>query len=212
MFTREKLMPNKSPFYIVDEFISPLQCEDIIERLDNRFTQKDNAGNILSIPKVNRLTEMRVMPSFKELIPDLETYFDFKYLGTTKFIITWYPTGYNNTSTICDNSMRTREGWKRIFGYDFTCLIFLNDFRDSAPFDEYYEVKGGKHEYITHGFGFNPTRGTMIFHPSSPNFEYSIAPILAGNLNVIRFNVKAETEYEYNMNNFQGDFKTWFKT
>ena len=203
-------MTNKTPFYVVDEFISPLQCEDIVERLDNRFPQTDTEGNILSVPKVNKLTEMRIMPAFKALIPTLESYFEFTYLGTTKFILTWYPSGYNDTSSICDNSVRTRDGWKRINEYDFSCLIFLNDFRDSVPFDEYYEVKGGKHEYVTHGFGFNPVRGTMVFHPSSPNFEYSIAPILAGNLNVIRFNVKADVEYKYDMDKFKGDFNSWF--
>lgn len=204
-------MNSKSPFFIVEEFVSPLQCEDIIIRLGNKFPQSDPNGNILSTPKVNRLTEMRLFPLIEELIPDLESYYDFEYGGTTKFIFNWYPQGYEDQSVICDNSISTPAGWKRTKEYDFTGLIFLNDYNDTPPFDPYFEVNGGKHEYVTHNFGFNPSRGTLIIHPSGPNFAYSIAPILQGDLNVMRFHIAAHGEYEYDMNKFPGSYKTWFK-
>ena len=203
-------MTTKSPFFVVEEFVSPLQCEDIVERLNNILPQRDVKNKVLCTQKINKLTEMRIMPSLQELMPSLEKHFEFDYLGTTSFKFNWYPTGYNDQTIICDNSVKISSGWKRTNEYDFSGLIFLNDFRAEAPFDDYYEVKGGKHEYITHQFGFNPQRGTLIIHPSAPNFTYSITPIEVGNLNVIRFNLKAVEEYNYDMNKFKGNYKTWF--
>ena len=203
-------MTSKSPFFVVEEFISPLQCEDIVDRLGNYFPQVDANNKVQCTQSVNQLTEMRVMPSLHGLMPTLEKHFDFKYRGTTQFKFNWYPVGYSDQTILCDNSVKTQSGWKRIYTYDFSGLIFLNDYRSEAPFDEYYEVMGGKHEYVTHGFGFNPKRGTLIVHPSAPNFTYAITPIEVGNLTVIRFNIKAETEYNYDMDKFKGNYKTWF--
>lgn len=201
---------NKSPFYIIDEFVSPLQCEDIISRLGNKFPQFDSNENVLCTPKVNTLTEMRLMPHIKDLIPELEKYYGFEYAGTTRFIFNWYPKGYSDQSIICDNSTKTKNGWKKTKEYDFSGMIFLNDYQSETPFDPYFEVNGGKHEFVTHKFGFNPKRGTLIIHPSGPNFTYSISPILEGELNVMRFNITAVDDYKYDMNNFRGNYKTWF--
>lgn len=203
-------MSNKSPFFIIEEFVSPLQCEDIVFRLDNRFPQYDGDDNVKCTQKLNTLTENRIMPVFLDVIPMLESYFDFEYAGTTKFNFNWYPAGYNNQEIICENSVNTNTGWKRVNEYDFTCFIFLNDHQEKIPFDPMYEVSGGKHEYPTHGFGFNPKRGTLIVHPSAPNFSYAISPILEGELNVVRFNLAAEELYNYKMENFKGDYNTWF--
>ena len=82
-------MTTKSPFFVVEEFVSPLQCEDIVERLNNILPQRDVKNKVLCTQKINKLTEMRIMPSLQELMPSLEKHFEFDYLGTTSFKFNW---------------------------------------------------------------------------------------------------------------------------
>jgi hypothetical protein len=89
-------------------------------------------------------------------------------------------------------------------------VLFLNDYSDDNKFDERFEVRGGKLEFPTHEFGFNPERGTAIVYPCCPNFINAVSPVEVGDSNVIRFHIIAKDEYKYDMANFPGDYTTWF--
>jgi hypothetical protein len=204
-------MQTKSPFYIVDDFISPLQCEDIIERSNNVMPTFDSNDMVLQVNKNNKLTDNRLLQPLKEIIEKIEKYYGFEYKAITRFSHEWYPEKYKSNVRKCDNSVYSKNnGWKKINENDFTGIIFLNEYNDKAPLDPYFEVKGGKYEFPTHNFGFNPIRGTLIIHPSGPNFVYNVSNVEIGDLNLIRFHIEAEGGYKYDMNNFQGNYKTWF--
>ena len=201
----------KSPFFIVEEFISPLMCEDIIERLNHNYPDEDKDGTPLKTIRANPLTELRVLPILEELIPTLEHYYNFETYGIQTFDFEWYVEGFKTEPAKCKNFMYQQKKWVRISDIDFTGVIFLNDYNSEMPFDPLYEVYGGKLEFLTHQFGFNPSRGTLVFFPEGPNFVNTVGPIHAGELTQIRFHIRPKLRYNYDMNKFMGNYKIWFK-
>lgn len=185
-------------------------CEDIIDRLDNKFPDHDADNKPLKTIRANRLTEVRVLPKLQALMPTLEQYYGFEYLGIQPFEFEWYPANFKESSAICENSHLIKGKWNRTNDKDFVGVIFLNDYRDEPPFDDYYEVVGGKLAFPTHNFSFIPKRGQLIIYPGSPHFINATEKVLFGNLNQIKIYISAEQDYEYDPKNFPGSYKTWF--
>mgnify|MGYP003124739090 FL=1 len=130
-------------------------------------------------------------------------------------VFEWYPTGFTGNKFSCDGYRRINKRgqaptWQKVKDYDFTVVVFLNDYNNEVTFDERFEVRGGKLEFLTHDFGFNAERGTAVVFPCRPNFISSISPIEAGDLNLLRFHIIAKDEYQYDMDNFPGGYKEWF--
>ena len=65
----------KSPFFIVQDFISPMMCEDLVDTLE--FTVPDVDEDDHSIPtyKTHELAERVVYERFLQLVPQLEEYY-----------------------------------------------------------------------------------------------------------------------------------------
>ena len=202
---------SKSPFYIVKYFISPLMCEDIIFRLNHTFPDEDKDGNPLKTVRLNPLTEIRILPKLEEILPALESYYNFETYGIQSFDFEWYVEGFKPENAKCKNFTYRGNKWIRCSDIDFTGIIFLNDHNDTIPFDSDFEVCGGKLEFFTHQFGFNPNRGQLVFFPECPNFVNTTGPIQAGELTQIRFHIVPKVPYTYNIHNFPGNYKIWFK-
>lgn len=208
-------MSYKSPFLIVRNFLSPLKCEEVVEGLRNTLPNTDQRGNPTLTVKGSRLFESRMLPDFKDLLPDFENYYNVETKTTTPFAFEWYPTGYAGEKAKCDGyqflGKRGKSAeWIRVKDYDFTVTIFLNDHSDSHNFDERFECRGGKLEFPTHDFGFNPTRGTMVIFPCRPQFINAVGGVQLGDMNMIRFHVITKDDYEYNPEEFKGGYKEWF--
>lgn len=203
-------MTHKSPFYVVEEFISPLMCEDIIERLNNTSPNRDGDGNPTLTIKSNRLTEMRVLPLILDLVPKLEQYYGFTYEGTLPFDFEWYPSGYQHAIAHCDNSSLVKGKWYRTNEKDFVGVIFLNDYSDAPPFDSDFEVVGGKLGFPTHNFSFMPQRGQLVVFPGEQHFVNAIQDVPYGNLNLLKFYISSEEDYVYDPSKFPGNYQQWF--
>ena len=203
-------MTHKSPFYIIEEFISPLMCEDIIDRMNNTYPNMDDAGNPLLTIKSNRLTEIRILPLILDIVPDLEQYYGFTYAGTLPFDLEWYPENFRNSAAHCENSNLIKGKWYRTNEKDFVGVIFLNDSRDTPPFDPYFEVVGGKLAFPTHNFSFIPKRGQLVLFPGEQHFVNATQDVLYGDLHQIKFYISAENDYVYDPRQFPGTYKQWF--
>lgn len=203
----------KSPFLIYREFLSPLQCEEIIIGNNNLYPNYDKEGNIQPLYFGNKLSEVRIMPQVVDLVvPDIESHFNVDVKGVKPFTMEWYSSGYEGSGTPrCENSMHTSNGWRRVNDNDFAGIIFLNDYQDTTPFDPYFEVFGGQLEFPTHRFSFNPQRGTLIIFPGASNFINYTAPVKSGELTQIRFHVATHELFVYDMKEFQGTHEQWFK-
>lgn len=203
----------KSPFLVYEEFISPLQCEEVISNNNAIFPNYDKDGNVLPVYSGNKLAEMRIAPKiFEEIVPDIENHYGVDVKGIKSFLIEWYATNFNGSpQPRCENSLYINGKWGRCNDHDFTGVIFLNDYQDSTPFDSDFEVYGGKLEFPTHEFSFNPQRGRLVIFPGAPNFINATSKISAGELTQIRFHIATHDLFVYNMNEFPGNYKTWFK-
>lgn len=206
----------KSPFFIIEELVSPLQCEDMIKRLNHTIPNTDQKGDPTVTFKGNQLSEIRVTPVFETILPEIESHYGFETKTLTPLVFEWYPTGYSGGSAKCDSyQMMGKRGqqisWNRVKDYDFTVVIFLNDINNDVDFDPNFEVRGGKLEFPTHDFGFNPQRGTAVIFPSRPQFVNAVANVEIGDLNLIRFQIVAKEEYQYNPDEFPGGYMEWFK-
>jgi hypothetical protein len=208
-------MAYKSPFLVVKDLLSPLNCEDIITRLKHSFPNLDQLGNPTVSYKGNTLSEFRITTLFREVMPNIEEHYGFQHKTLTPFIFEWYPTGFAGQKAACEGSMPTSKRgesmvWQKVKDYDFTVIIFLNDLNDDTDFDERFEVRGGKLEFPTHDFGFNPRRGTALVYPCNPNFINAVGPVDVGNSNLIRFHIIGTEEYVYNQDDFPGGYMEWF--
>lgn len=199
----------KSPFLVVQNFLSPKLCELIVDRL-GFFTPDVNAdGQPIKMQRTHDESERLIFDRFNPLIPNISQYYGFEYKGTEEMSFEFLPQESSDTHK-CENSKYLRKKWVRVLDRDISCVLFLSDYNDNIPFDSEYEVYGGKLEFPQYNFGFNPQRGTLIMYPSGPHFVNANADIRYGDLYQVRFHIAASMPYLYDPRNFPGDFTSWF--
>lgn len=203
-------MANKSPFLVKQEFISPLLCEDIVDMLELTVPDIDLEEHPLRTVRMNERAELILFDYIEQIIPEIEDYYDLEYKGTEQMVFEWYTEECDGYEPHCENSSYIQKKWMRTKDRDLTGVIFLSDYQERVPFDNDFEVYGGKLEFAQHGFGFNPQRGTLIIFPSVPHFINNTTEVLAGDLYQVRFHIAAQTPYAYNPKLFPGDYRTWF--
>lgn len=202
---------DKSPFYIKQRLISPMLCEQIVESLQLRPPDVNSKDKPLPQVLQNADLEGMLFNYVEPLVPVLEEYYSqFTYKATERMQFEWYPTDCI-TDFKCEHSEYLRKKWVKVRDRDLSCLLFLSDYNDKPPFDNDYEVYGGKYEFPQHQFGFNPQRGTLIVYPSGPHFINKVAPIIVGDLFLVKFHFASTVPMLYDPKQFQGSYKTWFK-
>lgn len=204
-------MRHKSPFYVIQEFISPLLCEEIVTLVDFFYPDTDPDDKPVKTIKTNEQGEELIFSRFQSKIIPIMSYYDATYRGTEPMTFEWYPQGCSGDQPRCESSAYIKKKWTRIKDRDFSCVLFLSQYQERIPFDDDFEVFGGKLEFPQHGFGFNPQIGTLVIFPSGPNFINITTPIQAGDLYQARFHVATQPPYVYDSKLFQGDYTSWFE-
>lgn len=206
-------MTTKSPFFVIDNFLSPMECEGIVERSIFEFPNMIDGVPIKSVTR-NILTEELVLDYLDELIEPLEEYYGYKHVGILPFDIEHYPQQSQNEGLRCENSLYNGR-WLRVNDHELTGIIFLKDDNTGTNFDDYFEVYGAKLQFPNHRFSFHPQRGQLVIFPSGPNFLNSVIPPKIGDLYQIRFQIVGTAPdgkpFVYNPAMFPGDFRSWFK-
>lgn len=200
----------KSPFYVVEDFLTPKQSEIIVDELGFFEPDVDTEGNPIKMIRCHEGSEELIYNMIQPLIPKLEQYYGFKHRATETVSFEFYSESVKPTP-ICENSSWVKGKWVKTKDRDITVAIFLSDYQENVPFDSEYEVYGGKLEFPQHNFGFNPQRGTLIAYPSGPHFINAVADIDYGDLFLVKFHLAAETPYLYDPSKFPGDYTNWFK-
>jgi len=201
----------KSPFYVVQDFLSPLLCDQIADDINFIYPDKDQDGVPIKSLKSHERSEEVIFQHLQRQIPKFESHYGLEYRGTTTMMFEWYPQGCKGEQPHCENSDYTSKKWVRTKDRDLTGILFLCDYHDHVPFDGDFEVYGGKVEFPQHQFGFNPNRGTLILFPSEPHFINGTTPIHAGDSFQVRFHVAASEPFLYDPADFPGDYTTWFE-
>lgn len=201
----------KSPFIIIENSMSPLRCEEIISAADFLMPDIDKFNKPIETTKI--INEGTI--DFKEIIVKNKETIEQTYgsgilhIDPTRIIFT--------DSTVvprpqCDNSTRIKSKWLRVHNRDLTALTFLCDYNDKPPFDSDFEVFGGKIEFPSYGFGFNPIRGTTIIFPSDPHFSHVFSPVQLGEMYITKTFITLQSPLLYSSNNFPGTWKEWLHT
>ena len=199
----------KSPFYVIENFLSPKVCEQLVDSLDLYTPDIDPEGNPIKMYRYKEDAEMTIFSRLQPIIPTLMTYYNAEYKGTETIQFEYFAAGIE-PEPHCENSNYIRRKWTRTKDRDFTGVLFLYDYNDNPPFDTDYECYGGKLEFPQHGFGFNPQRGTLVVYPSGPHFINATAMITAGELIQARIHMATKLPYLYYPAEFPGDYTTWF--
>lgn len=203
-------MNSKSPFYVVEEFISPLMCEDLIDLCNFNVPDTDKELNEVKTVRKSETAEQLLFERLQLALTELQGYYQFKYRGTERIDFEWFPEGSRGQFQ-CENSEHLKGKWVRTRARDLTAILFMSDYQEKTPFESHYEVYGGKLEFVQHKFGFNPQRGTLIVFPSDPHFINITSPVLAGDLYQARIQIAAATPFLYNPQEYPGNYTTWFK-
>lgn len=200
----------KSPFYLVDDFISPLMCENMVDECDFNVPNKNkDQQHIKTVVKNIEESESIIYDRIQQLIPNIEQYYNFQYKGINTIQFEWFPIDSFQNHT-AENSKIVNNKWVRHNINDFTGVLFLSDYQDNPPLDDEFEVYGGKLEFLYHKFGFNPKRGLLVIFPSDPHFVNSTSRVLLGNLYQVRIQITSDPHWNYDLKKFPGNYTTWF--
>lgn len=200
----------KSPFYVIQDFISPLLCEELIDLCDFNVPDTDREGNEIKTTRTCEPAENIIYERLLRVLPDIQSYYDIQYKGTERIAFEWFPEGCQG-QFVCENSEHLRGKWLRVRNRDLSAVLFMTDYQEKVPFEQEFEAYGGKLEFVQHQFGFQPNRGTLIVFPSDPHFINITSRLLAGDLYQARIQMVAKAPYIYNPLDFPGDYRVWFK-
>ena len=192
-------MQIKSPFLINQDYLPIKLCESLI---DIAFVKDDSFFS-------EHLADERLHAYIQQLNIQIETHFNTKIKSTISSYDT-YDTNVSETHR-ADNSVFKNGTWYRNKDIDFTTIIFMKDGNTKPPIDTNTEVFGGKLEFPTFNFSFNPEVGTSITFPAYPNFLNLFTPPKIGTNHILRLSHESDIMFEYDHSKFPGTMNDWFK-
>ena len=210
-----------SPFAIYENFISPKQCEDIIEKIRVVEPDRNKAGDPVPMSRFHDESEAMIYGKLRDKFKEFEDRYDAKYRGTDKMSFQYFPENAKVPAKEpgCESAKLLRKKWVKTKDVDLTAILWLKDFNDAVPLDPRYEVYGGKLEFPAFNFSLVPQRGTLIVYPAGPHFITAISPILVGDLYQVKIDIalnsKDDSFWFYNPAKFpcgkEGFINGWFK-
>ena len=206
----------KSPFLVYQEFLSPKQCQEIVDMVKINKPDTDAAGFPTKMDRYHADAEAKIFAKFKTLVPEIEAHYGLKYKGTESLVFQQFPEGMKGLAEQphCENSQYLRKKWVKVKDRDLTAILWLKDYHDKVPLDPRHEVYGGKLEFPAYNFSLQPQRGTLLVYPAGPHFITATTPVLVGNLNAVRFHIASDSTdgpWLYQPANFPGTWDQWFQ-
>ena len=214
----------KSPFFIVQDFLSAKACETLISQYEVTTPVVDINGNPTKLERFLTPDKGRhfVLSRLKEYMTDIEQHYGAEYFGVESLTMIHFPEDERSQVAQkpgCENSQFVRKKWIKNKDVDLTGYIWLKDFNDNVPLDPRYEVYGGKLEFPAYDFSLVPERGTLVLFPAYPHFITAISPVLVSDLYQIKVNITLRQDglmWLYDPKNFpcgkEGFIKGWFST
>ena len=204
-----------SPFHVIDDFISPKQCDELIKGL--ALTVPDYAENGQPLKHERFVTTMygtSLAHQFHEIIPELELRYSAK-VSNPQFVFQqyWENPKVPAEGVGCENSRFTRKKWVKHKDVDLVGFIWLKTFHNSVPLDPRIEVYGGKIEFPAYQFSLTPVQGTLVMFPATPHFVTATSHIFLGSLEQIKITAKLSTvgaTWQYVASNYPGTYQEWF--
>jgi hypothetical protein len=205
-----------SPFHVVENFISPLQCEELVKQLALRVPDRDEKGAPL---KHERLVPVEyggnVVSELNAIAPLIEQRYGAEIFGESQLVFQQY---FENPKVPAEP--HCAEGWKflrkkwtKTKDIDLVGFIWLKDYHASVPLDPRFEVYGGKLEFPAYNFSLTPVRGTLVMFPATPHFVHAMSHVMLGSLEQIKITAslrRGGLPWIYNPASFPGSYQEWF--
>lgn len=198
----------KSPFLIVEEFISPMMCDRLLDCVEFLTPDLDVNLKETRTSKFSEPADELIYLHLQQLKQQVSTYYSAQIKGTEPVEYVWLPAGAQ-TEVLCENSEYIRKKWLMTRNRSFTGVIMLSSHTDSRNL-EYDEVYGGKYEFPQWGFGFQPIKGSLFVYPSGPHFLNAVSRVEAGDLFYAKFHFVTQQPWMFNPSDFPGNYQTWF--
>lgn len=201
-----------SPFHICEDFISPLQCENIAKQLALSVPNYTEKGEPLKYERfVPADLSSRLIGAFHGISTELADRYGAEIVGDPTLMFQQY---WENPKTPaeglhCENSVYKRKKWEKVKDTDLVGFLWLKSFHDSVPLDPRHEVYGGKLEFPAYNFSLTPQRGTLVVYPATPHFVTALSHVMVGSLEQIKFSIKLQ-DWQYDPKNFPGTYQEWF--
>jgi len=207
----------RSPFHIVEDFISPATCERLIQELGIVETPRSPEEPAVKNQRI--LRDVEYLQLFKSAMQDqvgaIEDRYNAAVVGMEPPVFQQYFEDPKNPCERhgCENSEYLRKKWVKVKDVDLVGYIWLKDFNSGVPLDPRFEVYGGKLEFPAYNFSLVPQRGTLVLFPAGPHFITAISPVLVGSLEQVKVTVRmkdGEGPWLYQPTNFPGTYQEWF--
>lgn len=208
-----------SPFHVVEDFISPLQCEKIIAELGINVPSLAEDGHPLKNERI--IKDPDLLAHIQEVIIENGEAIQVRYNAQIKGMETPLFQQYFEDPKKpceghgCESSRFVRKKWVKTKDIDLVGYIWLKDYGNGVPLDPRFEVYGGKLEFPAYNFSLIPQRGTMVMFPAGPHFITAVSPVLVGSLEQIKFTIKLTTNDDglwfYDPKFFGGTYQDWFE-
>lgn len=200
----------KSPFLVIENFISPLLADEII--VNTNFNTPD------LYPDDKPMVTTKFDEEFDDIISDrinkLVVPILAKHFDTS--ISTIHPIEIEmlvpdaHVPVHADGFNLVDNNWVKTKPWDFTAILFLSEHTNETNIDDLTQCNGGKLEFINFNFSFNPTVGTLIVFPNDPRFSNASSYVKIGECYQIRIHLQSDIMYLYDPSKFKGSPDIWF--
>lgn len=207
----------RSPFFVIENAVSPAKCELLIQKLGIAQPSLNEAGDPLKHERL--ITDAELAGYLQDALNDQVPLLEERYDGAIKsFETPLFQQYFENPKRpcevhACDNSRYLRKKWVKIKDTDLVAYLWLKDYNSGVPLDPRFEVYGGKLEFPAYDFSLVPTRGTLVVFPGGPHFITAVSPVLVGSLEQIKLSIKLHVDsgfWLYDPNKFPGSYQEWF--
>lgn len=207
-----------SPFHVIEEFLSPLNCERIIAELGITVPSIDEDGRPLKHERFIKDSELSnlLRDRLGEHVPAIQARYQALVKGMETPLFQQYFEDPKHPCELhgCENAKYVRKKWVKVKDIDLVGYAWLKDYGSGVPLDPRHETYGGKLEFPAYNFSLLPQRGTLVLFPAGPHFITAISPVLVGSLEQIKITIKLTTQddglYLYQPADFPGDYTSWF--
>lgn len=208
-----------SPFHVVEDFISPANCERLIQEFGISVPSLAEDGRPLKNERILKEADVTklIQNAILENGQDIQDRYDGKIVGMQTPHFQQYFEDPKNPGEKhgCESHQFKRKAWTPVKDVHLVGYIWLKDYGAGVPMDPRTEVYGGKLEFPAYNFSLVPARGTMVMFPAGPHFITAVSPILVGSLEVIKFSIKLTSHddglWVYQPSNFGGTYTDWFE-
>lgn len=208
-----------SPIIIKQNFLSPLQCEGILNDFKTNLVNLDSNKNPIATERKITSWEADIAIEFSELIVQIEQNYGCAYKGLHEPVLQMFPENPSKPAKNigCENSEFFRKKWVMKKDVDLVGYIWLKTYNDNiqnGKFDINEEIYGGCLEFPQFNFHIKPEAGTLVILPAGPHFLTAISPVMVGDLYQIKLNISVKNsegkQWFYDPSKFPKSYQEWF--